>query len=1023
MFNMIHVVAFTLMDKRDQADILRQCSAEAFQIGRALPVPAEPIAAADWLVNLGCLAVLGDRSAAFSRMLDDHGIPDLPLDSADWDKRFSATFHDMWLRLLRKRGWDDFDQALQDLASARKEQGRYEPSFLDATKKSRKGTGPVWHLVAQYNATRAAEILTAYLSQGCVDGEYNILSQLEAQCDHAAFAATYGGRVELTSLLHTLSRTARAMVSNSIWAIARPANSKAFQFVKSLADRNRNRPIFELLPAQRQALIEDGANSLGARSVALSLPPASGKTLIAEFRILQALDQFKGNNGWVAYLAPTRARVHQMASRLRRDFAPLGLAVESAMPALETDGLEAGSLQDYDPGRQFRILVTTPEKLQALLAHGWNKKIGRQLSLVVVEEASGFSNPQRGLGLELLLATINRKCLHAQFLLLTHFISNGEDIARWLAPESSNGLPLGSKWDPSDRVIAVARPQQGKSRGEFSIALKACQADRIAQATPETVAVGKPRPLGLAWSQVKRDASLVAAATAQVLQERGTVIVLADSIPGTWKIAQALKTKENRRTSSNGVLRDIQCFLGQEMGQDFPLTELLDYGVGVHHEGMSADARALVEWLAASGHLRVLASTSTLAEGLDFPVTGIVLAASPSHAGAKPSRQFMPAADFWKIACRTGRIGQADLGVIALAAKDDRQQAELEQFVAASAKAMHAPYVSLLSHYAGTEQQLDTLANEPGWSGLVQHLAHVCLQIGDARKLEHEAELLVRETFGYWTLRQKNELLAKKLKDAVVAYALKMKGKSPQLVDAAGLPWESASKTLRRMQKEHITPDDWTPDLFNGRMDSLRQIMGLMLIVPELRKPLLEAANGKKNDTGLLASIVSDWVHGRPLTEMAPEYFAHGKAPGSLAGEADPDPAMTMCCRQMFGQFTQAVSRGLTALQALTPGMDFEAMSPAEQRSLKNLPARAYYGVNSDEAVALSLLGVPRTASAQLAQELELLPEDPLSKVRSKLQGTGASAWEKAMGENGSCYRSVWSIIGGEVSEEAEVAA
>ena len=34
------------------------------------------------------------------------------------------------------------------------------------------------------------------------------------------------------------------------------------------------------------------------------LPTSSGKTLIAEFRILQALNQFDQENGWVAYLAP-----------------------------------------------------------------------------------------------------------------------------------------------------------------------------------------------------------------------------------------------------------------------------------------------------------------------------------------------------------------------------------------------------------------------------------------------------------------------------------------------------------------------------------------------------------------------------------------------------------------------------------------------------------------------------------------------------------------------------------------------
>ena len=50
---------------------------------------------------------------------------------------------------------------------------------------------------------------------------------------------------------------------------------------------------------------------------------ASGKTLIAEFRILQALNQFSDDNGWVVYVAPTRALVNQIASRLKRDLSPI----------------------------------------------------------------------------------------------------------------------------------------------------------------------------------------------------------------------------------------------------------------------------------------------------------------------------------------------------------------------------------------------------------------------------------------------------------------------------------------------------------------------------------------------------------------------------------------------------------------------------------------------------------------------------------------------------------------------------
>jgi replicative superfamily II helicase len=51
----------------------------------------------------------------------------------------------------------------------------------------------------------------------------------------------------------------------------------------------------------------------------VNLPTSSGKTFIAEFRILQALNQFADEDGWIAYIVPTRALVNQTSIRLRKD--------------------------------------------------------------------------------------------------------------------------------------------------------------------------------------------------------------------------------------------------------------------------------------------------------------------------------------------------------------------------------------------------------------------------------------------------------------------------------------------------------------------------------------------------------------------------------------------------------------------------------------------------------------------------------------------------------------------------------
>jgi hypothetical protein len=89
-------------------------------------------------------------------------------------------------------------------------------------------------------------------------------------------------------------------------------------------------------------------------------------------------------------------------------------------------------------------------------------------------------------------------------------------------------------------------------------------------------------------------------------------------------------------------------------------------------------------------------------------------------------------------------------------------------------------------------------------------------------------------------------------------------------------------------------------------------------------------------------------------------------------------------------------------------------MSADEQLVLRNLPARVYYGVDSDEAVALRLLGVPRTAAIPLVNALGVAHSDALHEVRGKLRAAGVETWKTALGDRGESYHRVWSIIEGE---------
>ncbi|MHB1950426.1 MAG: DEAD/DEAH box helicase [Acidiferrobacteraceae bacterium] len=998
---------------RDDAELLRVAASDAFQVSRALPHPETTVVAAEWLVRLGCLGTLGDRAADVRRLLVEGGLPDLELQSGDWGVRVWASILDIWLRLFRKQGWQDLDIVQQRVAALRADQRQYEPQFLTHAEES-KDARPAWELMSEYHLAKAAEILAIYLAQGSVDGHYDVREQLEAQFDRAIGSATRGQLMERESLARLLARTAHVLVDNSIWTVTRAVNSRVTKFVGSLTSRERKQPIFEMLPPQRRTLREEGLLGSGHRSVVVSLPTSSGKTIIAEFRILQALNQFDPERGWVAYLAPTRALVNQLTLRLRRDFSHLGAVVEKVSPALEIDGLETGMLTDQDTERQFRILVTTPEKLDLMLRGGWEEKIGRPLTLVVVDEAHGLGSARRGLKLELLLATINRECRYAQFLLLTPFIHNAAEIARWLSPDSNKNIELSLDWSPNDRVVAIARPQKGETRGDFGVRLTTQHTTRNTIMLPEALDISGQRPLGLSWSDVSNSPGKLAAATAQALQSRGTVIVLVDKPRNSWGVAAAFKTNENRIAPS-GDLTHIQRFLVDEMGQDFPLTELLEYGVAVHHSGLSEDTRTLVEWLtenAEQSKLRALVATTTIAQGVNFPVSGVVFA---SH--QYPYGQDMPPEDFWNIAGRAGRVDQGDIGVVALAAHNSAKAKQLEQFIGRSVGTLNSTLIAMVQKVAneGSLLQLESLAWQPGWSSFLQYLAHTYRQVGDHERFAAEVEQVLRGTLGFQALRKSHKAWADNLVQGVYNYAERIEGRPLKLVDATGFSWETVSNTLVRLKDANVTSDVWSPELFGGRRNDLQRMMGVLLQVPELRESLKEVTGGPHPDGDTLSRMVCDWVQGRPLTEMAAEYFSKKTEEGKDDGEADSVAAMTRCCRSVFGRLTQTASWGLAALQSLTIGDKFESLSVDEQRTLRNLPARVYYGVNSDEAVALRLLGVPRTAATPLSHELSVGSNELLHDVRIRLRTAGVDRWKAALGVRGESYHRVWSIIEGEV--------
>ena len=998
----LDLVSSRLEDDAEKLAELRSCARDGFRLFRVLPLPDESLKRSSHLLRMCSLGVLGDVGADAARLLRNTTWR-APVPGAPWGEHTWATILDIWLRLIRKMGWEDRDLVLQRVAELRTAQNDFETRYLRALSGAQAKTAAL-ELIGLYHLAKAAEIFALFITDGVVERNYQILNLLDTHFDRVFEACFKAQLIELEPLARLLRATSAQMIENSIWTVTRAVNSRVTDFVRTLVDRGRGqKAIFDVLPPQRKTLAEKGLLGSSRRAVVVSLPTSSGKTLIAEFRILQALNQFDIEKGWVAYLAPTRTLVNQVTRQLRRDFSALGIVVEQVSPALEIDGAEMSLLQDSPSAPVFRVLVTTPEKLDLLLRQGWELKINRPLTLVVVDEAHNIHDDNRGLKLELLLATINKECERAQFLLLTPFIQNAREVARWLGGTNSDDVSMSLDWQPNDRAIGISRVRQGVSLGgrshDFDITFETVHTSRQTLETDEPLFLRKPDDAGT-YSQASGTKN-IAALTAQSLQERGPVLVMHARPDWVWSLADRIK-EGNQAFSVSPPVALFQDYLRLELGDNFPLIDLLNHGIAVHHSGLSDDVRIIVERLFEENELKFLVATTTVAQGVNFPVTGVVMA---SHQYPHPTQHWvdMPPEDFWNIAGRAGRIGHGQLGVVALVAENEASADELRTFINRQTADLNSALIKLA---LAARDQLDDLSGvfsrNPQWSSFLQYLAHTYRQMGEPSTFNDQVEQVLRGTLGFEKLRAQDPALARKLLDGVRSYGtyLQRPRQPLKLVDSTGFSLDSVNRVLA--SKGTLNESSWdSRTLFSSGSSTLEEMMGVLLAVPELRENLTEVAGGAMPGGNRLALIIKDWVNGESVADIAERYF---RKPNE-----DQVTALTRCGRNLFGKLAQTASWGLGALLAMTAS----DLQEEEFKKLSNLPSRVFYGVNSDEAITLRLLGVPRSAAMKLSA---MIGEDmalPLPQVRSRLVGLTEENWQTAMGPSGSVYRHIWRVLEG----------
>lgn len=919
-----------------------------------------------------------------------------------WESQVLKSLYRCWLKLYIKKDWQDMETVAEEIARLRTCQQLYEEQYLNETVDAEYRA---LVLVSLYHLAKATEILAVYMMQG---EENAIHTQLDKHFESAIESAEAARDAELDTLLRWMHCASNQMVDNSIWWVARAINSRTTDFVRHVT---KDRGLFEMLPPQKAAIREQGLLDQATTAIAVEMPTSGGKTLLAEFKILQALNQFDQEQGWVAYVAPTRALVSQITRRLKRDFVP-EIKVEQLSAAVEIDSYEEQMLESQE--KAFDVLVATPEKMSLVIK---NRKIGRPLALVVMDEAHNIEDENRGLRIELFLAVVKTDCPRSNFLLLMPYVANADQLSRWLASDAMSGRSISigtTPWKPSERIVGIYEKQEKETKGDWNLSFETLLTMSDTVGFEGKFEFDGNRYFGLSRSQATL--TDMTAAMALKLSGNGTCLAIGSKKDTSWKMAEMIAGQLDVFEEQDWRLehiRLVQRYLVDEMGEHFKLIHLLDKGVGVHNAGLPDEMKELIEWLAEEGCLKVLCATTTIAQGINFPVNSVCLQTINMSKGGY-SGQMSPR-EFWNLAGRAGRIGQNGVGLVGLACKDETERQKLCQFVSRSTGNLVSRLVVMLDELEeqGELFRLKKLIYREEWTDFRCYIAHLCNETEKLDDVLYDMEQSLRNTFGYQAVRagKNGETKTRQLLGAARDYAIECKNAPfiTQLADRTGFSPEGVKKAYAGVRNldQALSADRLKPDSLFGGANTLAELYGIMLKIPELKD--LESIKGSGTKHQQIASITMDWVAGESIKTIAQKYFSDEKDEVSMLMEA---------CRAINRDIANLGTWGLSALTKMS-AIDFENLPEEQRRELDMSPAMIYHGVHTPEAVLMRMNHVPRSIAEELGSTYRHRAQKyTVSEAKEYLRSLTPDDWERSRrpgaSMSGADYQRIWKLFAGE---------
>lgn len=401
-----------------------------------------------------------------------------------------------------------------------------------------------------------------------------------------------------------------------------------------MSDTAQNRPEldlktifpFDLDNFQREAIAALDAG----KSVVVCAPTGSGKTLIGEYAIHQALDRGRR----VFYTTPLKALSNQKLRDFRSQFGD------------DNVGLLTG---DISVNRDAPILVMTTEIFRNMLYGTPIGEVGTSLTgveTVVLDECHYMNDRQRGTVWE---ESIIYCSSEIQLLALSATVANSEQLTDW----------INKVHGPTELVYSDFRPVPlqfhfANQKGIFPLldeTGKRANVRLVPKKKQQKVERGSIPTPSLTDVLARLDDRDMLPAIYFIFSRRGCDQAVAEV--GNFSLVNEAETAELKRIIDDFLQRNPEA---ERFGQK----EALLKGIAAHHAGILPAWKGLVEELFGRGLIKVVFATETLAAGINMPARTTVISTLSKR--TDKGHRLLNASEFLQMAGRAGRRGMDELG-------------------------------------------------------------------------------------------------------------------------------------------------------------------------------------------------------------------------------------------------------------------------------------------------------------------------------------------------------------------------